>query len=281
MNDRLIRRLARSLIGALALAASTAHAQEAPAPAPAPAPKPAVLITNARIFDGKSDRLTGPKSVLIEGNKITRIRRVDRCARGRHRHRCRRAHDVARLHGCAFASHDDHVVWRRCGHRPVVPRDQRRGHGQDLPVAWLHDGPRCGGQQLLDQEGVRQGHVPGTARVSIRAADLAERRTCRPPQLGEPSRLIGGAQDQFVQFGDQLVVDGVPEMLEGARDALRRGSSQIKIAVGGGSGSEHDPLDVVQFTPEEVRAAVSAASKPMSWRMSTTRKASAWRSRTG
>ncbi|MGH8470131.1 MAG: amidohydrolase family protein [Gammaproteobacteria bacterium] len=41
---------------------------------------------------------------------------------------------------------------------------------------------------------------------------------------------------------------------------MRRGASQVKIAVGGGTGSEADPLDVVPFTPEEVRAAVSAAS---------------------
>jgi len=32
-----------------------------------------ILITNALIFDGKSDHLTPPISVLIEGNKITQI----------------------------------------------------------------------------------------------------------------------------------------------------------------------------------------------------------------
>jgi len=36
------------------------------------------------------------------------------------------------------------------------------------------------------------------------------------------------------------------------RVALRRGASQIKIAVGGGTGSYADPLDVVEFTPEEI-----------------------------
>ncbi|MCI0366533.1 MAG: amidohydrolase family protein [Phycisphaerales bacterium] len=44
------------------------------------------------------------------------------------------------------------------------------------------------------------------------------------------------------------------------RDTLRRGASQIKIATGGGTGSEGDPLDVVQYTSEEVRAAVNAAA---------------------
>ena len=32
-----------------------------------------VLITNAKVFDGRSDKLTGPISVLVEGNKIKQI----------------------------------------------------------------------------------------------------------------------------------------------------------------------------------------------------------------
>jgi len=75
----------------------------------------------------------------------------------------------------------------------------------------------------------------------------------------EPSRLVGGAPDPAVRFGDMAVVDGVPKVLEAARDNLRRGATQIKIAVGGGFGSFADPLEVVQFTPEEIRAAVQAA----------------------
>ena len=37
------------------------------------APKPSVLITNANIFDGTSEKLANGMSVLIEGNKITKI----------------------------------------------------------------------------------------------------------------------------------------------------------------------------------------------------------------
>ena len=36
-------------------------------------------------------------------------------------------------------------------------------------------------------------------------------------------------------------------------------ATQIKIAVGGGFGSYADPLEVVEYTPEEIRAAVQAA----------------------
>jgi imidazolonepropionase-like amidohydrolase len=48
-------------------------------------------------------------------------------------------------------------------------------------------------------------------------------------------------------------------VLQAARENLRRGATQIKIAVGGGISSYADPLDVTQYTEDEIRAAVEAA----------------------
>jgi len=53
--------------------------------------------------------------------------------------------------------------------------------------------------------------------------------------------------------------DGVDQMLLRVREALRMGASQIKIATGGGVSSLYDPLDVTEYTPAEVEAAVAAA----------------------
>lgn len=75
-----------------------------------------------------------------------------------------------------------------------------------------------------------------------------------------PTPAAGGSPDRLVRSGDMAVSDGVAEMLRAVRENLRRGSSQIKIAVGGGTGSIADPLEVVEFTPEEIQAAVQAAS---------------------
>jgi imidazolonepropionase-like amidohydrolase len=80
----------------------------------------------------------------------------------------------------------------------------------------------------------------------------------RPPNA--PSRLLTKEpQDGFTRTGNALLADGPAEMLVAVRENLRRGSSQIKILIGGGAASPADPLDTVQFTPEEVRAAVMAA----------------------
>ncbi len=55
------------------------------------------------------------------------------------------------------------------------------------------------------------------------------------------------------------LADGRDGVLVAVREALRRGASQIKICTTGGTGSFADPLDVTQFLPEEVQAAVAAA----------------------
>ena len=56
-----------------------------------------------------------------------------------------------------------------------------------------------------------------------------------------------------------VVADGRDEVLTAVRENLRLGASQIKIAAGGGTSSEYDPLDVTQYTLDEMKAAVDAA----------------------
>jgi hypothetical protein len=65
-----LRAAAALLLGALSIAPALAQeAKSKPAPAQ-------TLITNARIFDGKSDPIPDGMNVLIEGNKIARISRT-------------------------------------------------------------------------------------------------------------------------------------------------------------------------------------------------------------
>lgn len=61
------------------------------------------------------------------------------------------------------------------------------------------------------------------------------------------------------RVGVMMLVDGEAEVLTAAREQLRRGATQIKLAASGGVASRNALLDVVQFTPTEIRAAVQAA----------------------
>ncbi|MBL8584992.1 MAG: amidohydrolase family protein [Rhizobiaceae bacterium] len=60
--------------------------------------------------------------------------------------------------------------------------------------------------------------------------------------------------------GVSAIADGVPEVLRRVREQLLLGASQVKIVVGGGVSSLYDPLDTVQFRADEIRAAVDAAA---------------------
>ena len=55
------------------------------------------------------------------------------------------------------------------------------------------------------------------------------------------------------------IADGVPEVRRAVRDELRLGADQIKVMTSGGVGTPTDPIDQVQYSPEELRATVEEA----------------------
>lgn len=64
----------------------------------------------------------------------------------------------------------------------------------------------------------------------------------------------------YMASDQAVLVDGVDQHLAAVRENLRRGATQIKIMGGGGVMSDYDPIDSLQPSPEEIRAAVQAAS---------------------
>jgi imidazolonepropionase-like amidohydrolase len=63
----------------------------------------------------------------------------------------------------------------------------------------------------------------------------------------------------LLRSGGSVIADGVPEMLKAVREQLFLGASQIKLMAGGGFSSRYDPIRTVQFSLEEIKAAVGAA----------------------
>lgn len=79
----------------------------------------------------------------------------------------------------------------------------------------------------------------------------------RAPQ--ERSRRFFGQPSRAEQLGATFIADGRAEVLTAVRENLRFGASQIKLMAGGGTSSAYDPIDVTQYTFDEMRAAVEAA----------------------
>lgn len=75
----------------------------------------------------------------------------------------------------------------------------------------------------------------------------------------EKSRRFFGIVSRAERYGATFIADGRDEVLTAVRENLRFGASQIKLMAGGGTSSAYDPVDVTQYTLDEMRAAVEAA----------------------
>ncbi len=75
----------------------------------------------------------------------------------------------------------------------------------------------------------------------------------------ERSRKFFGQPSKAELFQATFIADGRSEVLTAVRENLRFGASQIKLMAGGGTSSAYDPVDVTQYTLDEMKAAVEAA----------------------
>ncbi len=75
----------------------------------------------------------------------------------------------------------------------------------------------------------------------------------------EPSRRFTGQLSRAEKLGATFIADGRDDVLTAVRENLRFGASQLKLMAGGGTSSAYDPVDVTQYTLDEMKAAVEAA----------------------
>jgi imidazolonepropionase-like amidohydrolase len=223
-------------------------------------PKPTILITNAHIFDGTGEKLSEPMSVLVEGNKIKQIARSITAPQG-----ATIINASGRTLSPGFIATHEHLV----GQMPfgdIFTTDTRyAGYvATQTTRTYLMNGftsvRDAAGNTYSLKLAIDRGFVVGP-RIYASGPMISQTSGHSDHRHdSDGSALNGGTWDSMVRHGDMVVVDGVPDVLKAVRENLRRGSSQIKIAVGGGTGSFADPLDVVEFTPEEIRAATQAAA---------------------
>ncbi|MBY0236052.1 MAG: amidohydrolase family protein, partial [Burkholderiaceae bacterium] len=231
----------------------------------APAPASAVLIENVRIFDGKSAKLSAPSNVLVLGNKISRIS-VD---------------PIAAPAGATFTTIkgagrtlmpgliDNHVHVNMSASTlgelmdPAVPLEAITAKGSAEAGEMLLRGFTAvrdlGGPVFDLKRMIDQGKTPGP-RIYPSGAIISQTSghgDNRHPT--ERSRRFGGTATRAELMNSSYIADGRDEVLTATRENLRGGASQIKIMAGGGAATMYDPLDVTQYTLDEMKAAVEAA----------------------
>jgi len=225
----------------------------------------AVLFENVRIFDGTAKKLSALANVLVVGNLIQTIstqpitapagNTLTRVAGGgrtlmpglidNHVHIVMTASTMAQLS-------DPNAKFEVIEARGAEEARQTLLRGfttvRDL------GGPVFGIKKAIDAgkaEGPRI--YPSGAMVS----QTSGHGDSRLPH--ERSRRFFGKPSLGEEMGFSFIADGRNEVLTATRENLRYGATQIKVHAGGGAATAYDPLDVTQYTLDELKAAVEAA----------------------
>jgi imidazolonepropionase-like amidohydrolase len=219
-----------------------------------------ILITSARIFDGKNEKLAAGMSVLTEGNKISRIARSIRAPAGS---------TVIDAGGRVLMPGliDAHMHMFSGGNVPsMLLLTAELGYitlvAAKQACATLLRGfttvRDCGGPAFDLKKAIDDGIVNGpriypSGAVIIQTAGHNDHRN--PSDL---PRTGATPPSRFEKSGGVAIADGPDEVRRRTRENLMLSASQIKLMAGGGV-SSRDQLDVTQYSEDEIRAAVGAA----------------------
>ena len=254
---QLLKTLLSSML-ILCSANAQAQAQQVPQPA-------SVIFENVRIFNGTSDQLSAPSNVLIMGNVITAISTTPIAAppetsvttiqgNGRtlmpglidnHVHIFMSANSQAEMLNpkASFESLEKKAI-------EEAKLMLLRGFTAVRDVG----GPVFGVKRSIDSGKTLGPRIyPSGAMIS----QTSGHGDFRMPS--DRSRRFGGQITRGELMGIGFIADGRDEVLTATRENLRAGASQIKVMAGGGAASAYDPLDVAQYTLDEMKAAVEAA----------------------
>lgn len=231
---------------------------------PAAPPPNVVLFQNVRIFDGTHGQLSAPSNVLIRGNKIEKISTASIPADTSARTQIIKGSGRTLMPGLIDAHY--HIIFEGVPVAVIMMADigyvhQVAGRSAEQTLirgfTTVRDvgGPAFGLKRAVD-EGVVTGPriYPSGAFISQTSGHGDFRMSYEVPR--EPAASLSYTE----RIGAAAIADGVPEVLLRTREQLRQGASQIKIMAGGGVASDFDPLDVTQYSEEEMHAAVGAAA---------------------
>jgi imidazolonepropionase-like amidohydrolase len=221
----------------------------------------ATLFTDVRIFDGTSPTLMPPSNVLVRGGVIERIAAEPipdaagaRTIAGGGRVLMPGLIDA---HWHAFMAATPQPVLMTADPSYLALLAAREATATLMRgFTTIRDlgGPVFGLKLAIDQGVIAGPRIyPSGAMISQTSGHGDFRFPFELP------RQPGGPLSHSERLGAAAIADSPDEVRLRAREQLRRGASQIKLMAGGGVSSQHNPIESIQFTEPEIRAAVEAA----------------------
>jgi imidazolonepropionase-like amidohydrolase len=222
-----------------------------------------VVFESVRVFDGKSEALTPLVNVLVEGNKIKSISPTNieimpgaKRIQGNGKTLMPGLIDV-HVH-MAFGALTMKEMMSPMLSEGVIVEKTSKGAEEMLQRGFTSvrdaGGPIFPLKIAIDEGKFNGPRIwPSGATIS----QTAGHGDFRTPE--EKSRRFFGEPSRAERYNATFIADGRDEVLTAVRENLRFGASQIKLMAGGGTSSAYDPVDVTQYTFDEMRAAVEAA----------------------
>jgi imidazolonepropionase-like amidohydrolase len=240
---------------ALLLAAYTSAQAETPATS-------AVVFENVRIFSGTADRLSAPSNVLVVGNVIRSVSTSPIAPPA----------DAAltRIQGGGrtlmpgLIDAHVHIMFATVPQAAVLTSDigfinvAAVKAANDMLMRGFTSIRDLGGPTFGLKRGIDMGLVPGP-RIWPSGAFISQSGGHGDFRLPNDLPARPGDFTFSERVGAAAIADSPDLVRQRAREQLALGASQIKLMAGGGVASSYDPLDVTQYSVDELRAAVEAA----------------------
>ena len=219
------------------------------------------LFRNVRVFDGQSPALSAPTDVLVRGNQIAAIGPKLSAPgvpviEGRGRTLMPGLIDV-HVHLTFSALSMPQLMAPDL--TPAKAEAAAAAEANAMLLRGFTAVRDVGGPIFSLKAGIDAGKYQGP-RVWPSGATISQTAghgDFRTP--AERSRRFFGKPARAEELGATFIADGRDDVLTATRENLRFGASQIKLMAGGGTSSEYDPVDVTQYTLDEMKAAVEAA----------------------
>ncbi|VVS91653.1 metal-dependent hydrolase family protein [Desulfoluna spongiiphila] len=222
----------------------------------------AVLIKNVNVFDGKSDELIPRQDVLVKGNLIEAV--------GQHVAAPQGATTIdgnGRTLTPGFIDAHTHLQWNMgVTEHMFKPLDYQAALSLVEAESTLMRGfttiRDVAGSIFGVKSAIDEGYFVGPR---IYSGGAALSMTTGHGDFRSPStmpRMMGGAGVTDVEYAGLVIfADGVPEVLTASRMQFRKGAHFLKVFTGGAVSGLYDPLDIAEYSLEELKAAVGEAER--------------------
>ena len=250
-KNALSRRLLAALAVIIMATAAPLAAQDAPA---------RVLIKNVNIFNGTSKKLITGKDVVLAGNTIEKLIPAGsgdggyaEVIDGKGGYLSPGLIDM-HWHMSLGVGFEESAKFPIQYAAFVIADDAKDFLMRGFTTCRDAAGPVAGVQRAIDE-----GLIPGPRIYpsEIGLSQYSGHIDFRNPNY--PPKQWGGPLDPIEQIGFAYLVNSPDEVRMAVRHNLYKGATQIKMAASGSVTGIADPLYVLEFTQEEIEAAVQAA----------------------